>query len=213
MQYASCITTMIFQMSIGNYGQLVGYLKYKEQEDDILKWSLVAAGAVLLIILVAAGLVFIYRRGRSARRFQDDQFKYLSQKWNRSRKIRTTGRVYGVGLQGTRAAFRDGYITTNLPRGRFDRPRQESDPRRGRIPRDDDYLSAVGRSTGTYVPSHVGGLNTEYLKPKSNFGSEHHKGADASRQMGHLRAEYLKPRSHVGSSHDPRRPGVYILPR
>ena len=120
-------------MLIGsNHSEFIGYLKYvqdEQDEDQILKWSLVAAGGVLLIILGAVAAVCIYRRRLSTRRFPNARFSHRSHNRNHSKKLRHAGRVHGIGAQGTRAVLRQGYMPTSLPSAVPPRPRNASESR------------------------------------------------------------------------------------
>ena len=176
-------------MSIGNnHKELIGYLNYAQDENDILQWSLIGSGAAILISLVVVVLVCIYRRRRAARQLPDNGSMHLSDYMNLSMKLDYTGRVHGVGAQGTRAVLREENTATGLRDAMSLRPRNvdEAGPVRWHTsrPGDSNYLMDIGQHGAAQTAGDFDTFNTGYLRP----------GAEAIPER------------------DPPIPGVYIVP-
>ena len=183
-----CITIFILQMVIGNnHKALIGHLKYVQDEDEILQWSLTAAGGVLLIILVVVILVCIYRRRRAAGQLPDDESMHLSDNVNRSMKLDYTGRVYGVGAQGTRAVLREDNMATGLR----------------------DVMSLRPRNKGETGPVRwvtSGHEGSSHLRHMGQHGVAH-----TVDDFDDFDIEYLSPDTERDSKRDHPIPGVYVV--
>ena len=157
---ALALKRIVWQVLVGNLVLFVGDLKYIPSDDDILKWSLIAAGGVFVVVLAAVGVVCIYRKARPAGRIPNSHSAYLPQHLHRRSKVRYTGPGNGRDLPGTDFVL---HHKTKAGRVRWENRRTR--------PKDGSYLRPVEHHEGTYPPGHVGHAITGYLSPASQVGS------------------------------------------
>ena len=149
--------TLCCQMNVGNLWVFVGRLKYVQDDDEILKWSLIAAGGVLVIILAAVTVVCVYRRRSSAGPTPDSHSAYLPQHLHRRPKVRYTKPGNGRDLHGTSPA----------------RPHEmKTGPVRwNNRPSYSDYVDPVKGQQENYPPSYVHHAIRGNASPISQVGS------------------------------------------
>ena len=151
-------------MMIGsNHNALIGYLTYKEDEDDLLKWTLIGAGGAVLIIVAVVVAVCICRR-KQRREEPADQ----KENPDHNPGIHKAGRVHGP--QGKTTVVAGQNRTPSLPEG--------GESKTGHVHQNPTnnatgtgYLKPVDSHQGAGKPRHGGYFDIGYMTPTQKVGS------------------------------------------
>ena len=159
-----------------NHKELIGYLKYVQGGDEILQWSLTAAGGVLLIILVVAVLVCIYRKRQAAREPPDDGSVHLPEDRNRSMKLSYTGNFQGVGAPDSGVVLGKDYTATGIGDAMSLRPRNAGETGLVRwntsALEDASSLTHTKQHGAAHATGDVDGFSTTDLRPDAQRDHE-----------------------------------------